>query len=128
MTQMGGEGAFAGFEVFLDQLPPLKTKKQPLHLSPYQPVVRDFAFLVDEVVPADQVVKAATKADRTLITAIHIFDAYKGEKLPEGKKSLAIQVRLEPEAGTLTEAQITEVCDKIVSNVIKATNGALRSL
>jgi phenylalanyl-tRNA synthetase beta chain len=128
MTQMGGEGAFAGFEVFLEQLPPLKTKKPPLHLSPYQPVVRDFAFLVDEVVPADQVVKAATKADRTLITAIHIFDAYKGEKLPEGKKSLAIQVRLEPEAGTLTEAQITEVCDKIVSNVIKATNGALRSL
>ncbi|MCE3230102.1 MAG: pheT [Alphaproteobacteria bacterium] len=115
MTQMGGEGAFAGFEVFLEQLPPLKTKKPPLHLSPYQPVVRDFAFLVDEVVPADQVVKAATKADRTLITAIHIFDA-------------AIQVRLEPEAGTLTEAQITEVCDKIVSNVIKATNGALRSL
>ncbi len=128
ITQMGGESAYAGFEVFLDQLPPLKMKKSALHLSSYQPVVRDFAFVVDDAVPADQVVKAVAKGDRAFITAIHIFDVYKGEKLPKGKKSLAIQVRLESQTGTLTDAQITEVCDKIISSVSKATKGALRSL
>lgn len=128
LAHMGGEGAFAGFEVFLDHLPPLKLKKTPLPLSPYQPVVRDFAFVVEEVVPADQLVKAVAKADRALIAAIHIFDVYKGEKLPHGKKSLAVQVRLEPQAGTMTEAQIMEVCEKIVASVSKATGGGLRSL
>jgi phenylalanyl-tRNA synthetase beta chain len=128
VTQMGGNGIFAGFEVFLDNIPPLKMKKSALQLSPYQPVTRDFAFVVDDAVPASQVIKAIEKADRALITSIHIFDVYKGEKLPDGKKSLAIQVRLEPQTGTLTDAQIGEVCDKIVSSVSKATDGALRSL
>ncbi|MBM3467834.1 MAG: phenylalanine--tRNA ligase subunit beta [Alphaproteobacteria bacterium] len=128
VNELGGEGPFVGFEIFIERLPPLRTKKTPLHLSPYQPVVRDFAFVVDQQVPADQVINAVAKADRSLITQVHIFDVYTGEKLEKGKKSLAIQVRLEPQAGTLTEAQITEVSDKIISNVAKTTGGALRSL
>lgn len=127
LTDMSGEGTFVGFEVFLDLLPPLRLKKSTLLLSPYQPVVRDFAFVVDDPIPADQIVKAVAKVDRSLITTIHIFDVYKGDKLEQGKKSLAIQVRLEPQNGTLTDAQITEVCDNIVSSVIKATGGALRT-
>lgn len=127
VTQMGGEGAFAGFEVFLDQLPPLKLKKPALQLSPYQPVTRDFAFVMDETIPANQVVQAIAKTDRSLVTTIDVFDVYKGDKLPSGKKSLAFQVRLEPQAGTLSEAQITEVCDKIIENVSKATGGILRN-
>ena len=127
ITDMSGDGAYAGFEVFLDQLPPLRLKKSTLQLSPYQPVVRDFAFVVDNAISADQVIKAIGKVDRSLITTIHIFDVYKGDKLEEGKKSLGIQVRLEPQNGTLTDAQITEVCDNIVSSVIKATGGALRT-
>jgi len=128
ITQMAGEGAFAGFEVFLDQLPPLKLKKTTLHLSPYQPVVRDFAFVVDDAVSADQVIRAVAKGDRVLITAIHIFDIYKGDNLPKGKKSLAVQVRLEPQAGTLTDAQIAEVCEKVIASVSKTTGGGLRTL
>lgn len=128
INDMAGDGPFAGFEVFLDALPPLRLKKSTLQLSPYQPVVRDFAFVVEDTVFADQIVKAVGKADRTLISAIHIFDVYKGDKLEKGKKSLAIQVRLEPQSGTLTDAQITEVCDKIVSTVFQATGGVLRSL
>ena len=127
ITNMSGEDAFAGFEVFLDQLPPLRLKKSTLHLSPYQPVVRDFAFVVDDAIVADQIVKSVAKIDRSLITAIHIFDVYTGDKLEKGKKSLAIQVRFEPQSGTLTDAQITEVCDNIISSVIKATGGALRT-
>ena len=127
ITDLSGEGAFAGFEVFLDQLPPLRLKKSTLQLSPYQPVMRDFAFVVDETIAADQVIKAIGKVDRSLIATIHIFDVYKGDKLENGKKSLGIQIRLEPQNGTLTDAQITEVCDNIVSSVIKATGGALRT-
>ncbi|MBX9804691.1 MAG: phenylalanine--tRNA ligase subunit beta [Alphaproteobacteria bacterium] len=128
INDLAGDGAFAGFEIFLDQLPPLRLKKSPLQLSPYQSVVRDFAFVVDDAILAEQIVKAVGKADRTFISAIHIFDVYKGDKLEKGKKSLAIQVRLEPQSGTLTDAQITEVCDKIVSTVFQATGGVLRSL
>lgn len=127
ITNMSGEGAYAGFEVFLDQLPPLRLKKSNLQLSPYQPVMRDFSFVVDDAITADQIVKTVAKVDRPLITTIHIFDVYKGDKLEMGKKSLAIQVRLEPQSGTLTDAQITEVCNNIISSVIKATGGALRT-
>lgn len=126
ISQLSGDGVFVGFEVFLDQLPPLRIKKSTLHLSPYQPVTRDFAFVVDDTISADQLVKAIGKVDRDLISAIHIFDVYKGEKLEKNQKSLAIQVRLEPQTGTLTDAQITEVCDRIVANVSKATGGVLR--
>jgi phenylalanyl-tRNA synthetase beta chain len=126
IADLAGDGAFAGFEVYLDQLPPLRIKKSAIQLSPYQPVTRDFAFVVDDAIAADKVVNAISKADRDLITAIHIFDVYKGDKLAANEKSLAIQVRLEPQSGTLTETQITEVCDKIVENVSKATGGVLR--
>ncbi len=128
IADMSGDGAFVGFEVFLDQLPPLRLKKSTLQISPYQPVVRDFAFVVDEAILADQIVKTVAKVDRSLITAVHIFDAYTGDKLEKGKKSLGIQVRLEPQSGTLTDAQIMEVCDNIVASVSKATGGVLRSL
>lgn len=82
---------------------------------------------MDDAITADQIVKTVAKVDRSLITTIHIFDVYKGDKLEMGKKSLAIQVRLEPQSGTLTDAQITEVCNNIISSVIKATGGALRT-
>jgi len=127
ITDMSGQGGFAGFEVFLDQLPPLRLKKTSFQLSPYQPVMRDFAFVVDDAVTADQIVKTVAKVDRSLITTIHIFDVYTGDRFEKGKKSLAIEVRMEPQSGTLTDAQITEVCDNIVSSVIKATGGALRT-
>jgi phenylalanyl-tRNA synthetase beta chain len=128
ITHLNGQGAFVGFEIFLEGLPPLRLKKPVLYLSPYQPVTRDFAFVVDESTPADQVVKAVAKVDRTLISAVTIFDVYQGNKLPENKKSLGIQVRFDPQTGTLTEAQITELCDKIAANVLKTTGGALRTL
>lgn len=127
IAEMEGVGAYGGFEIFLDQMPPLRLKKSVFQASPYQPVMRDFAFVVDEALPADQVIKAVGKVDRALITAIYIFDVYKGDKLPEGKKSLAIQVRFDPQEGTLTETQINDLCDKIVASVSKATGGALRT-
>lgn len=127
ISELKGDGTYAGFEVFLDQLPPLKLKKSTLRLSPYQPVSRDFAFAVSDSITADEVIKAIAKADRDLITNIHIFDVYKGDKLENNQKSIAVQVRLEPQNGTLDDAQITEVSDKIIANVSKATGGVLRT-
>ena len=90
-------------------------------------VMRDFAFLVDAAITADQVVKAARAADRQLIEAVELFDVYEGKTVPEGKKSLAIAVKLQPKERTLNEAEIDAVAQKIVNAVTKATGGVLRS-
>ena len=124
------KGPAVAFEVFLDA-PPLPkakpTKARPkLVLSAFQPVERDFAFLVDAGVEAEKLVRAARNADRALITAARVFDLYAGKGVPEGKKSLAIAVTLQPMERTLTDAEIEAVSDKIVAAVVKATGAALR--
>jgi phenylalanyl-tRNA synthetase beta chain len=124
------KGPAAAFEVFLDA-PPLPkakpTKARPkLVLSAFQPVERDFAFLVDAGVEAEKLVRAARNADRALITAARVFDLYAGKGVPEGKKSLAIAVTLQPMERTLTDAEIEAVSDKIVAAVVKATGAQMR--
>ena len=123
---LDGAGAYVGFEVFIDHLPAPKSKKASLTLSPYQSVTRDFAFVMDKSVPADKVVKAIQKADKNLITSVDVFDVYLGDKVGEDKKSLAIQVRLEPTTGTLTDAEIQTLTTTIISQVEKATGATLR--
>jgi phenylalanyl-tRNA synthetase beta chain len=124
------KGPVAAFEVFLDA-PPLPkarpTKARPkLVLSTFQPVERDFAFMVDADVEAEKLVRAARSADRALITAARVFDVYAGKGVPEGKESLAIAVTLQPMERTLTDAEIEAVSDKIVAAVVKATGAQLR--
>ena len=100
--------------------------KPHLELSPFQPVSRDFAFVVDADVPAAQLVRAAKTADKTLITAVEVFDLYEGAGIEAGKKSLAIAVTLQPTERTLTDPEIEAVSKKIVAQVGKATGGVLR--
>ena len=88
---------------------------------------RDFAFVLDRAVAADVVLRAARGADRGLIERADVFDVYEGKGVPEGKKSLAISVRLQPKDKTLTDEEIDAVAQKIVSAVTKATGGTLRS-
>ena len=102
------------------------TNKPPLKLSAFQPVTRDFAFVLDDTVPADQVVRAAQSADRALIAEIAVFDLFTGSAIGEGKKSLAISVTLQPTERTLTEAEIDAVAQKIIANVAKHTGAVLR--
>ncbi|MBN9488275.1 MAG: phenylalanine--tRNA ligase subunit beta [Alphaproteobacteria bacterium] len=124
------KGPVAAFEVFLDAPPLAKvraTKARPrLLLSAFQPVERDFAFVVDAGVEAEKLVRAARNADKTLIAAARVFDVYVGKGVPEGKKSLAVTVTLQPMERTLTDAEIEAVCDKIVAQVAKATGAVLR--
>jgi len=124
------KGPVAAFEVFLDAPPLPKARptkaRPPLKLSAFQPVERDFAFIVDADVEAERLVRAARNADKALITAVRVFDVYAGKGVPGGKKSLAITVTLQPVERTLTDAEIEAASAKIVAQVAKATGAVLR--
>jgi phenylalanyl-tRNA synthetase beta chain len=116
LQKMGIEVPVAAFEVHLEALPVSKTKnKQPLTLSPYQPVERDFAFVVPDTLPFATLQKAITTADRTLISETRLFDIYTGKGIPDGHKSLALTVRLEPASTTLDDAGLQAVQQKIIA-------------
>jgi phenylalanyl-tRNA synthetase beta chain len=118
------------FEIFLDAIPDPKTKggkAKPLFApSPFQAIERDFAFVVDAKIAAGEIVKAVRLADRALIDSVTVFDVYEGKGVPEGKKSVAIAVRIQPKDATLTEAEIEALAQKIVAAAIKL-GAALRS-
>ncbi len=124
------DGPAVAFEVFLDRLPKPKTKRTrarpPLKASPYPPVDRDFAFVVDADVPAESLLAAVRGADKNLIRKVLLFDVYRGPGLGEGRKSLAIAVRLQAQDHTLTESEIEAVARKIVSAAATATGAVLR--
>jgi phenylalanyl-tRNA synthetase beta chain len=130
LARLDVKGPAIGFELFLDLVPVPKqkgTNKPPLKLSAFQPLVRDFAFVLDDAVAADQVVRAAQQADRALIAEVAVFDLFTGSAIGAGKKSLAISVTLQPVERTLTEAEIDAVAQKIIANVAKHTGAVLRT-
>jgi phenylalanyl-tRNA synthetase beta chain len=125
------DGSLAAFEVFLGAVPVQKPRstgaRPPLHLSPFQPVERDFAFVMDEDVPAARVVEAARTADPALITDVRVFDVFAGASLGFGKKSLAISVTIQPTERTLKDADLEAVSSRIAKRVEQATGGVLRA-
>ncbi len=124
------KGPAAAFEIFLDAIPEPKTKgkaRPSFAPSPYPAVERDFAFVLDAKVTAEEVVRAARNTERALIERVDAFDLYEGKGVPAGKKSLAIAVRFQPKDRTLTDSEIEAAAQKIVAAVIKATGGALRA-
>jgi phenylalanyl-tRNA synthetase beta chain len=131
LEALGVEGPLAVSEVILDRIPAAKTKaskaKAALVLSPFQPVLRDFAFLVDRGVAAAEIIHAAKGADKNLVAAVDVFDLYEGKEIEAGKKSIAIAVTLQPREKTLTDAEIDTVAGKIVEEVKKRTGAVLRA-
>ena len=123
-------GALAGFEVYIDAMPEPKKKatrtKPALELSPFQAVKRDFAFVVDKSVEAGAIIRAAAGADRKLITGVNVFDIFEGASLGDGKKSIAIEVQIQPAERTLTDEDFEALTQKIIANVTKTTGGVLR--
>ena len=118
----------AGFEVFLDAMPEPRVAraKPPVHLSVFQPIERDFAFVVDRDLPAETLLRAARGVDRKLVSEIRLFDVYEGAELPHGVKSLAITAVLQPQERTLTDAEIEDFSKRLIAQVEKATGGQLR--
>jgi phenylalanyl-tRNA synthetase beta chain len=124
-------GPLCGFEVYVDAIPEPKAKpsktKPKLELSAFQAVKRDFAFVVDKAVEAGTLTRAALAADKKLITGVSVFDVFEGASLGEGKKSIAIEVSIQPVEKTLTDQDFEALAARIVENVKKQTGGALRS-
>jgi phenylalanyl-tRNA synthetase beta chain len=123
-------GPVSGFEIFLDAIPPEKKKSRartPLAASDLLPVRRDFAFVVPSSVNAGDVVRSAAGADKALISNVSIFDVFEGGALAaDGKKSIAIEVTLQPLDATLTDKEIEALCEKVIADVSKATGGTIR--
>ncbi|WP_224824860.1 phenylalanine--tRNA ligase subunit beta [Cognatishimia sp. MH4019] len=129
LQEMDVKGPAMAFTVFPAEVPlPKKrtTSRGALAMTDLQAVERDFAFVVDGDVEALTLVNAAAGADKALIEEVRVFDEFIGGSLGEGKKSLAITVRLQPTDATLKDADIEAVSAKIVEKVTKATGGTLR--
>ncbi|MER9849862.1 phenylalanine--tRNA ligase subunit beta [Mesorhizobium sp. M0106] len=124
-------GPLCGFEVFIDTVPEPKAKptrtKPRLDLSAFQAVKRDFAFVVDKAVEAGTLVRAALAADRKLISGVSVFDVFEGAALGAAKKSIAIEVSIQPVEKTLTDEDFEALAKRIVDNVGKQTGGVLRT-
>jgi phenylalanyl-tRNA synthetase beta chain len=131
LEQLGAESPLVAFEVILERIPEPKAKptraKPALELSPFQPVDRDFAFVVERRVKAADIVRAAQAADRKLITGVTVFDVYEGPGIDPGKKSIAIAVSIQPRERTMTDQEIEVLAAKIVGEVGKRTGGVLRA-
>jgi phenylalanyl-tRNA synthetase beta chain len=131
LAALKAEGPLVAFEVILENIPEPKVKatraKPVLELSPFQPVERDFAFVVYASVKAADIVRAAQGADKKLIVGVTVFDVYEGKGIDPGKKSIAIAVTMQPRDKTMTDAEIDALAANIVAEVSKKTGGVLRA-
>ncbi|MGX9178912.1 phenylalanine--tRNA ligase subunit beta [Mesorhizobium sp. BHbdii] len=131
LEELDVSGPLCGFEVFVDAVPEPKAKatrtKPKLELSAFQAVKRDFAFVVDKAVEAGTLTRAALAADKKLITNVSVFDVFEGASLGAAKKSIAIEVSIQPIEKTLTDEDFETLAKRIVENVHKQTGGVLRA-
>jgi phenylalanyl-tRNA synthetase beta chain len=130
LEALDADGPLCGFEVFLDALAEPKARtvrtKPRLDLSPFQALKRDFAFVVSKDTQAGSILKAAQGADKKLITHANVFDIFEGASIGEGKKSVAIEVTIQPQDKTLADDELDSLAKRIVEGVAKATGGVLR--
>ncbi|WP_306111885.1 MULTISPECIES: phenylalanine--tRNA ligase subunit beta [Roseovarius] len=129
LREMDVKGPVVGFTLYPADIPQPRNagaNRGAMKISDLQAVERDFAFVVDADVEALTLVNAAAGADKVLIDDVRVFDEFIGGSLGEGKKSLALTVRLQPTDKTLKDADIEAVSAKIVEKVTKATGGTLR--
>ena len=131
LKTMNTEGPIVGFEIYLDNIPLPKDqsrqKTRPtLELSPLQTVERDFAFILDKNVSAQDLINTAASAEKQLISDVTVFDVFLGDTLEDNKKSVGIKVTLQPTETTLTDTEIENVSNKIINKVSEKTGGILR--
>lgn len=123
------DGPMVGFEVFLDKIPAKRGKsaaKGALEVSNLQSVERDFAFLLESDKQVFDLVRAVKGADKAHISGVNVFDVYEGKGVPEGHKSIAVSVMLEPKNETFADKDIEAISAKIVAAAGKAVGAVLR--
>ena len=130
LKALDADGPMLAFELSLDAIPEPKKKgvktKAALELSPLMPLTRDFAFLVDAQTPAGDLVRPILGADKALIADARVFDVYAGQGVPDGQKSVAVEVLVQPREKTLTDAEIEAMSGRIVAAAAKAVGAKLR--
>ena len=120
-----------GFEIFYENIPMPKRNKisRPmLKISNLQPVTREFAFLINDQIESDRICQIAKSVNKDLITDVMILDIYKGEKIPQDMKSIAIKVTIQPIQETLTDAELEEISADIINAIVKKLSGSLREI
>ncbi|WP_292032329.1 MULTISPECIES: phenylalanine--tRNA ligase subunit beta [unclassified Brevundimonas] len=131
LKAMDADGPMLAFEVILDAVPEPRGQKGgkargAADLPNLMPLSRDFAFLLDEARAVGDLTRAVVGADKALIAEVRVFDVYRGQGVPEGQKSVALEVEIQPRAATLTEAEIEALSAKVVAAAAKA-GAVLRS-
>lgn len=131
LEELDIKGPVCAFEVFLENIPAPKKKggaaRPLLELAALQPVQRDFAFIVDQDTAAEDLIRAVRGVDKKLVADVTIFDVYSGKGVEDGKKSIALNVTLQPQEQTLTDKDLEQVSEKIIGNVENKTGGKLRA-
>jgi phenylalanyl-tRNA synthetase beta chain len=130
LKDLDADGPMLAFELDLGAIPEPKRKatktKAALMLSSLMPLSRDFAFLVDQATPAGELVRPILGADKALIAEARVFDVYQGKGVPEGSKSVAVEVTVQPTEKTLTDPEIEALSVRIVAAAEKAVGAKLR--
>jgi len=130
ISTMGVDNTF-GFEIFLENLVKYKSKnkknKSSIIFSDYQKSDRDFAFIVEKVFEAQELIDIISNVDKSLIKNVKIFDVYEGENIQSDKKSIALKVTIQSDSKTLNEKDLNEISQKIISNVEEKASAKLRS-
>ena len=130
LKALDADGPMLGFEINLDAISEPKRRgvktKPALALSALMPLTRDFAFLVAADTPAGDLVRPILGADKALIAQARVFDVYQGQGVPEGMKSVAVEVVVQPREKTLTDGEIDSLSTRIVAAAAKAVGAKLR--
>ena len=116
------DGPVAAAEIYLDSIPRKRSAgsmRGAFSPPPLQAVKRDFAFLVPQELAADSLLRAVRGADKGVIASVALFDVFTGQGVPEGEKSLAIEVALQPVEKSFTEAELKAISDRIVAAAAK---------
>ena len=126
----GFEKSILAFEIFYENIPmpkKVKVSRPMLKMSPLQSVTREFAFVIDETTPAEKIAQIAKLTNKDLIKDVLIFDIYKGKNIPDGKKSIAIKVIIQPKLDTLTDEDLEKISSDLINVIDKKLSGSLRS-
>ncbi|MFI3242312.1 MAG: phenylalanine--tRNA ligase subunit beta [Alphaproteobacteria bacterium] len=126
LKQLGIKQNVCCFEVYLENIPQAKGGKKKLESFTLQPVMKDLAFIVNKNVKAIDLMVSVKNADKKLITDVRVFDVFEGTGVEDGKKSVALALKLQPVDATLTDKDIEDLIFKVSSEVAKKTGGVLR--
>ena len=131
LKELDVDGTLFGFELLLDSLPKSRgkpSKTRPiLNRAQLTSIQRDFAFIVNEDIKAGEIIRRVLATDKTYITDAAIFDVYRDDKIGDGKKSVAIEVTIQPKEESLRDDEIEAISQKIIQSVSKGTGGILRA-